>query len=58
MDLENSVSEPFVKTLAKTFVLSTASSAGVFGGMIVAGLVASAAQSRKNKKTKETPSES
>jgi hypothetical protein len=58
MDLENAATESFAKTLVKTFVLSTTSSAGVFGGMIVAGLAASAVQSRKNKKTKETPSES
>jgi len=58
MDLENAATESFAKTLVKTFVLSTTSSAGVFGGMIVAGLAASAFQSRKNKKTTETPSES
>jgi len=58
MDLKNAAPESFAKTLAKTFVLSTASSAGVFGGLFVAGFAANVFQSRKNKKTTETPSES
>lgn len=52
--------EKFGTLVAKSFVLSTASSAGVFGGMFLVGLALTAADKRKNRReTKDTtPTES
>ncbi len=52
MDTLNEISESgsFGKDLAKTFALSTASTAGMIGGLFLVGLVLDANKRRKSKK--------
>lgn len=52
MDTLNELSESgsFGKDLAKTFALSTASTAGMIGGLFIVGLVLEANKKRKAKK--------
>lgn len=56
MDTLNDLSESgsFVMDLTKTFALSAASTAGLFGGLMIVGLVLEARQKR-NKKKATTP---
>lgn len=49
--------DSFRKSLAKTFVTSLASSAGVWGGLVVVGLAASAVNRRRDKKEAAEKSE-
>lgn len=59
MDLDTTCNdahtESFSKTVAKSFILSTVSTAGAFGGLLVVGTVLGAVSKRKQaKEPKET----
>lgn len=54
MDTATTVVEPsLVKEIGKTFALSTATTAGVWGGIVLIGLTLTAAQKRKERKAQK-----